>query len=857
MFSLTIHNLWARKRRLVATVLAVALGTAFLTGTMVLGDTMRATFATIFANGNAGVDVVVSAPSIETEMGTEQARLERSVLNTVRDVDGVARAAGVMEGYGKLVGKHGQPVGSFGPPNTAANWIDDAELSPYRLVDGRAPTGDHEVVVNRAALTAGALTIGDSTSVQMPDPVQVTVVGAVTYGDVDSAGGSTWVAFSETGAQRWLMDGKAQLTRVVAAAQPGIGQDELKRRVSASLPAPATPATTASGDAASGGLVPTVQTGTETTAAAKAAIDNDFLGFFTAFLNAFGVVAVLVATFSIANTFAILAAQRTRESALLRALGATRRQVLRSALGESVVLGVVASVLGIGLGVALAVGLKGALAGLGMSVPASGLTLQPGTLAIGFATGLVVTVFAAVMPARKASAVPPIAALRDVAHEGGRSVMPRTLLGTAIAGGGALLTMSGSAGGSLARAGLGAALLVVGVVVLGPAVAGFGARILGWPIARFRGVTGQLARDNAARNPRRTASTGSALMIGVSVVTLFTVFATSLAASVRETVGRSFTGDLVVSAGQGNSGFSPQLARDVASKPGVKAAVGLGTGGALIDGKATLVGIADPQPLVQVLDMGVVAGSIGDLTAEQIGVSKNFADERKLVVGSTIPLTFVDGRTQPFSIGAIYTGSDLAGDVVMSRDGWAPHATRDLDMTVIVRGAEGVSLSDVRRLVEDTSRSYAGVTVQDKDQYIESVAGSITQVLGLVYVLLLLAIVIALMGIANTISLSVHERTRELGLLRAVGQTRRQVRAMVRGEALIVALFGTAGGMAVGLFLGWALVRAASSAGLGVFSAPVGMLAAVLLIGGGAGMLAAVRPARRAAKLDVLAAISS
>lgn len=837
-------GLWSHKRRLLSTFLAITLGVAFLSGTLVLGDTMRATFSDLFTTGNEGTDAVVQADRIETEMTNQIGLIDRSLVEQIRAVDGVAAAEPVVEGYGRLVGSDGKTIGGGGPPTVAGNWLDGSEQNPYRLVEGRAPTAGHEVVVNRGAAKAGGLEVGDRTTVQTPAPVEVEIVGLATFGDVDSAGGTTYTAFTLEGAQDVVLHQRDKVTSISLAAAPGIGQEDLVARVAPLLPAGV--------DAV---------TERELTERQKQSINDDFLDFFTAFLLVFAGVALLVATFSIYNTFSIIVAQRGREAALLRALGATRRQVLAATVAEAGVVGVAAAVVGLFGGLGVAALLKGAFSAFGVDVPASGLVLSSGTVVTSLTVGIVVTLLAGLMPAVRASRIPPLAALRDLAVERSGTSVVRVVLGAllTLAGVAAVLrAVLGSGDGVLAAAGLGSLLTIVGVVALGPAVAGRAARVLGWPVSALRGVTGELARENARRNPRRTSGTAAALMIGVAVVTLFTVFATSATASVNASVGDAFGGDLVVTTSAfGGGGISPDLATEAAKLPEVDTAAGLGTGALRIGGQDQSVGVGDPAAVARVLDLGVVSGSLDALGDHSLAVDEQRAIDEGWQVGRTVPVTFADGTTTDFDVAALYTGGDVVGPLIMSRDAWAPHAFQSLDVAVLIKLAPGVSIADGRRAVEAVAVRYAGAEVQDRDQYVESVAAGVNQMLALVYVMLALAILIALMGIANTLSLSIHERTRELGLLRAVGQTRRQVRSMVRWESVIMAVFGTAGGVAVGVFLGWALVKAAAGEGIETFAAAPSSLSTVFVVGALAGVLASVRPARRAARLDVLAAIAS
>jgi putative ABC transport system permease protein len=582
----------------------------------------------------------------------------------------------------------------------------------------------------------------------------------------------------------------------------------------------------------------------------------------TTFLTLFAGIALLVATFSIYNTFSIIVAQRTRQAALLRALGALRGQILRSVVTEAVLVGAIASAVGLGAGVLIAGLLKGLFDAAGFSLPAGGIVVTGGTAAVAFAVGMVVTLIAGVFPAIKASRVAPLAALRDVAVERTSPSRGRVAAGVLLAVGGVALTLVAALGDAdtLALVGLGAVLTVVGAVVLGPVAARPVASVLGAPVARLRGMTGGLARQNAMRNPRRTAGTASALMVGVAVVTLFTVFAASLQASIDDTIDRSFGGDLVVTTGAfGGGGISPQLTADINDLPEVGTAVGLGQGFARVDGSTKELSIADPGELAQVLDLDVTDGSLADVGDGEVAVSDATAESHDWAVGDAVPFTFADGATEDLTIAATYDIDDLAGGYLLPRSVWQPHAVQDIDAFVFVTAADGTSVADAKAAVTEAAANYGAPNVEDREEFAATMTQGVDMMLTIIYALLALAIIIALMGIANTLSLSIHERTRELGLLRAVGETRAQVRSMVRWESVVIATFGAIGGIGLGMFLGWALVQGvgAVSGGLGVFTLPVGRLAIVLVVGGAAGVLAGLRPARRAARLDVLRAIAT
>jgi putative ABC transport system permease protein len=845
MFRTTLKSINAHKRRLLATCSAVLLGVAFLSGTLVLGDTLRSDFTDLFDESNAGTDALVRGA---TEVGdsdlAERSLLDASVVDQIRTVDGVAAAEPQIEVAGQIVGSDGDPIGGNGPPTLAGNWIEDDGLNPYQLAEGRAPEAPGEVVIDRGTAEEGELAVGDTTTVRTPEVLDVTIVGIATFGSADSAGPLTWAAFSMDYAEQVLLPSPDKVTGVLVAATDGVSQEQLVSRIDPVLP----------GDAEA-------VTGAELTAEQQDAIEGDFLGFMETFLLVFAGIALVVATFSIYNTFSILVAQRTRQSALLRALGASRRQVLTSMAVEALAIGLVASAVGIVAGLGVATGIMALMDSAGLGLESDGLVIATGSVVTAMLVGVVVTVAASAAPAIKASRVAPLAALRDVAIDRSGASLARAAIGVLVTGAGVVMTIGGTTGdGSMPMTGLGALLTVVGVVMLGPVVARPAAGVLGGVLSARRGMSGVLARRNAMRNPRRTAGTASALMVGVAVVTLFTVVAASLKASIDEVVSEQFAGDLVLESDNwSGAGLDPQLAGAIGELPEVDVATGFGFVPVIVDGDEAFADVVEPAPLEQMLDLEVTEGSLSGLTDRQIAMSSEYAEDNGYGLGDAVPMEFGDGAGEELTIGAIFGSDELMDEVLISKETFAPHATgRASDMVILMTLADGVSIDEGQAAVQPIADRFGAPDVQDRDEYVDSVGGEVDQMLTMVYALLVMAIIIALMGIANTLSLSVHERTRELGLLRAVGQTRRQLRGMVRGESVVVAVFGTVGGLVLGGFLGWAMFQAISAAeGLGTFAVPTGQLAVVLVLGAFVGVVAAVRPARRAAKLDVLEAIAT
>jgi putative ABC transport system permease protein len=840
MWRTTLRSIAGHKRRLLGTGSAVLLGVAFLSGTLVIYRTLVDGFSDILTEAYAGTDAEVrSSNEVGREEVTERALVDRSLVNTIAAVDGVAAVAPRIENDARIVGADGDPIGGSGA-TIAGNWVDDDRLNPFDLAEGRAPAAPGEVVIDRAAAKEGDLAVGDTTVVRTPDPVDVTIVGVATFGGADSQGSATFAGFTTEFAEEVLVPEPGTASSIAVAAEPGVSQAELASRLEPVLP---------------DGVE--ALTGSELTRELEEEIQGEDTEAFQQALIVFAFVALVVATFSIHNTVSILVAQRTRESALLRALGASRRQVLSSVTAEALAVGLVASVGGIAVGMGLAAGLLALMDVLGLATPAASPVLDASTVVITLAVGVVVTLLASLVPAVRASRVAPLAALRDVAVDRAATSRRRAVVGAVVTAAGIALTIVGASGEEPEAAGLGALATLIGVVVLGPVVTRPAAAVLGAPQAAWRGMTGVLARHNAMRNPRRTAGTATPLMIGVAVVSLFAVVAASLKQSIDDAVDKQFTGDLVI-IGEGSGGVSTDLAPAIAELPEVAAASPEGGGPARVDGESTLVTTFDPATIEAVEDLEVHEGSLRDVEVDQVALTVEYADENGLGLGDPVTVVYPDGVTERLTVGAVYEDDvSEGGGPRLHRDAYLPHTSRPADVNILIALADGVTPDEGEAAVQQVADRFGAPDVQTNQEFIDTIAAEIDVILTVVYVLLILAIVIALMGIANTLSLSIHERTRELGLLRAVGQTRDQTRAMVRAEAVTVSLFGTAGGVGLGVFLAWALVQALAGEGFGSFAIPTGTLAVVVALGALVGVLAAARPAHRAARMDVLDAIAT
>ena len=841
MFRMTISSLWARKRRLAGTSIAVALGVAFLTGTLVLGDTLSANFRDLFTDVSANTDVVVRNATVVKEGGAPDSNrglIDESIVDAVRDVDGVAHAEGQVVGYGSLYGSDGEPIGGNGPPRQAGSWITSPELNPYKLVEGRAPEQPAEVVINRGAAKSGDLHLGDTTVVQTPEPIEVRIVGIATFGDADGLGQTTWTAFTLPAAQDVVMREPDKVSSILVTAAPGVSSAELRDRIAAVMPA--------NTEAITG------------KALADERIDDiakTFLNLLRTFLVVFALIALAVATLSINNTFAITIAQRTRELALLRAVGASRRQVRGAVTLEALVIGAGSGLVGLVGGLGIAGLLKGLFDAFGGALPAGGMEIRAQSLAIGFAAGVLVTMIAAQAPARRASGVAPVEALREADVEPGRPSRRRRITAVVLLAAGLALTLSAASSGQGALIGIGALVLVIATLAIAPVVVVPVVRLFGIGLRRTRTGSGRLAEENARRHPRRTAATSTALVIGVAVVSLFTVFAASMKLSIEDDVASGFSADLAVNtAAFGGNQLSPRIVDELRATPGVDQAIGIGSGPALVDGESTMVTATDTNTLESAIDLDVSDGSLSNVGERGVAISETNAKDNHRTIGSALAITFSDGVREEITVQAIYADSNLVGGIVVPAALWTSHVTQPTYRTVFVNGVNGISAAELRASIAPIADRFGG-DVQDRDEYIAAATGGLDMLLGIVYVLLALAIVIALLGIGNTLSLAVHERRREIGLLRAVGQTRRQTRAVLRLESMIVSSFGTGLGLALGCFLGWMMVIAVSTSDTRL-ALPIVRLAIVAVLGALAGMLAARRPARRAARLPILDAIS-
>ena len=853
MWNYTFKGLLAHKTRFVSTFLAVFLGVAFLAGTLVLTDTIQTSFNDLFGDVFRGTDAYVrSTEKVNGDRGGDvRKRLDDSLVQKVKAVAGVADAVATIQADNtQVVGSDGKAVGNpgRGAPTFGASWSDNPKLNPFNIAEGRPPTSDDEVVIDKSSASKGHLKVGDTISMVLPTataPKQFHLVGIAKFGTADSPLGASYSLFTLNEAERDLTQpGKIDAIRVQAA--PGVSQTEVASRIQAVLP-PQTEALT----------------GAQITKEQQDQIAQN-ISFISIFFTAFAVVAVVVGGFVIYNTFSIIVAQRAREMALLRSIGAARRQVLTSVIAEATAVGVFASALGVLGGIGVGALLKALFSALGFDLPATGLVVSPSTIVIGMAVGTVVTLVAAIFPAVKASRVPPIAALRDVAVERTAASRARVIAGGVITGLGVLNIINGVLGsGSGGAVGLGVVGVLAGTVILGPVVARPISAVIGFPVPAMKGVTGSIARENVMRNPRRTAATANALLIGVGIVSLITVLYGSLRTSIDNQIGQAFTGDVTITSGSfDRGGVSPTLSASLNQLPEVQAAAAMRFGIAGKDDNSTNITAIDPATFTKVVDLQVTSGDLSTLGTDGVAVldtttiKYGAGQKRNARVGDPLDLTFPETGHQKFVIKALFHRSTVTSGTLMSTQALEANSPNSLDAFVFVKFKSGVPFEQGRAAVEAAAKPYPTAKVQDIHELKQTFESRIATLFGLILIMLALAIVIALLGIANTLRLSVYERTRELGLLRAVGMTRAQIRSSVRWESAIISLFGTIGGLGLGFFFGWAVVTGLGGSDI-QFAPPVPLLVVILVVGAIAGVVAAIRPARKAAKLDLLQAIAS
>ena len=845
MFRIALKGILGRKARLVLTSLAVIIGTAFLAGTSVFTATLDRTFNNLFEDVFKNIDGYVrSTEVIEGEFGLqERQRIPAELVDQVNAVPGVADAVPDIQAFARIIGKDGKPLGSEGAgPPTFGSVAVEFKGALWTIAEGQWPVGASEVALDEASARNGNYVLGDTVKVvAQSGSREFTLVGIASYGDVRSPGGATFALFDVPTAAEFL--GKPGFVDAILVVGDGSRTDE---ELATDIDAIFDPA-----------LKIETLTGAEVTKETQDDI-GEALSFFGILLSIFSSIALGVGSFVIYNVFSISAAQRQRENALLRAIGASRRQVTRAMLIESVIVGIFGSIMGFFGGIGLAVGLSSLLRALDIDLPQGGLVVTPGAAFNTIMVGLLVTVASAYLPARRAGKVPPLAAMRATALETAGPGRIRAYAGLTSVVLGLVTIGAVTLGASNSLLGVGVLLVFAGTIILGPAIARPVALVLGRPAAKLRGVTGTMARQNAARNPKRTSRTASPVLIGVALVAAVSALAASINGQISDIFTKQFTGDYAVSSqAQGFGGLSPSLATDLGKIDGVQNATGIGTLLVKIDDKGRTLTVVTPETIEGNYDIGLIDANYSDLDKDGIFVSLDYAEREELSVGSTVNVVLADTTERALIVRGLYEFNDLAGNRVVSREMFANANVTSFDFGVYITLTPGADSGAVREQLQKAVDDYGQGKLLSKQEYIDEQAGQVNQLLGLIYGLLFLSVIIAIVGIIITLLLSVFERQREIGLLRAVGMTRSQVRTTVRWESVITSLLGAVLGIVLGLALGWVVVFSLRDQGLTSFQIPVGTTIAIMVLSFIVGVLAAVYPAWRATKVDVLEALTT
>ena len=837
-------SLLGRKLRLLMSTFAIVLGVAFVGGTLIFTDTLSKSFTAIFDN-TVGDVVVQPVGVVGAESGQTTLTVPGALVDKLGAVPGAARADGnVINDRLFVIGKNNRLVGGQGAPGLGLNDSDAPAahgVEGLQVVRGKAPTGKDEVALDAATASRAGYGLGEEVrliSAGKQALLQPRLVGIANYPDGGSLNGATASIFDTATAQTLFLGGRNAFTNAWVTADPGVSQEQLQRRVAKVLPK---------------GLEAVTGDKAADESASQLLKANSFL---TTFLLVFAAIALVVGSFLIVNTFSMLVAQRSRELALFRALGASRGQVTRSVLFEAFVVGLIGSGLGLGLGVLLAVGIRWGFAKVGLDLSGQELVFALRTPVATFAVGVVVTMVAAYLPARRSSRIAPVAALRDDVAMPESSLRRRLLLGV-------LMILVGVGAGLTGLfvdvpkpgywVGVGALLAMLGMAAASPATSKPFMAVVAALYRRLFGSIGVLAGQNSLRNPRRTAATASALMIGLTLVTTMSIAGTSAKASVDATIERSFLGDIVISNAIGQ-GFSTQIGDRAEKQPGVESVTRLRSVRTTLDGARAFLTAADPRSLTDVVRLDLTAGSLADFTGETLLVSQKTAQENGYKVGQELTFGFPKGPTK-LRIVSIHD-AEFAGYLTtlgaLSAGGFTPE-----DSSLLIKLEPGAQATKVKARLEQATAKLPIITVKNQQEYAAEQREPIDRLITIIYALLGLALVIAVLGVVNTLGLSVIERTREIGLLRAIGVDRRQIRRMVSLESVAIAVLGALMGVGMGLVFGIALMASLRDEGLEVTEIPWGSLGLYLLASVGIGLLAALLPARRAARLDVLSAIGT
>jgi putative ABC transport system permease protein len=847
----SLRNFLAHKGRMALSAVAVLLSVAFVSGTLVFTDTMNTTFDKLFASTSSDVTVTPKdAKDGETPQSGVPQSLPASALERARAAEGVKSAEGGVSATNvTVVDSRNDNVGaSNGAPTIAGNWTKN-ELKSMEITSGHAPRGPTEVMVDADTADKHGLKLGDELrTIAQSGDIRARIVGIAAFQVTNP--GAAIVYFDTATAQRELLGGTGRYTHILVTAAAGVSDAQVKENVTRAL----------------GGTYK-IQTAAETADENRKEV-GEFLDVIKYAMLGFAGIAFLVGIFLIINTFSMLVAQRTREIGLMRAIGSSRRQVNRSVLVEALLLGVVGSVLGVAAGVGIAIGLMEVMSAAGMNLSTDDLTVKATTPVAGVILGVVVTVLAAYLPARRAGKISPMAALRDAGTPAdGKAGRIRAAVGLVLTGAGALaLYTAGTAdkaGDGALMLGAGVVLSLIGFVVIGPLLAGSVVRVIGAVLLRAFGPVGRMAERNALRNPRRTGATGAALMIGLALVACLSVVGSSMVASATGELDKSVGADFIV---QGGQRIVPQAERAMQKTPHLEHVTRYKTLDATLtspDGAKDDSGVTAADPTyAEDLRRPTTAGSLADAyAADAMSVGSDYAAEHGVRVGDTLTVAFEGGETAKLKVAAI-TDDDTAIDQgaryisITTMRKYLP-ADRIPPNTILFAKARDGQEEQAYAALKKALDPYPQYQVRDQTDYKQELKDQIGQLLNLVYGLLALAIIVAVLGVVNTLALSVVERTREIGLMRAIGLSRRQLRRMIRLESVVIALFGALLGLGLGMGWGTTAQKLLALEGLNVLDIPWPTIIGVFIGSAFVGLFAALIPAFRAGRMNVLNAIAT
>jgi putative ABC transport system permease protein len=850
MIRASLKSLLARRVRLLLSTFAIVLGVAFVTGILMFSDTLERSFTALFASTVGDSVVQVEGSDLGGEAGPviSTQTVPASIGPTLEDLPGAARVDGMVSATGVYVlSTENKVVGGSGPPAFGGNWSDAPAghgLEGLVILEGAEPHGPEEVVLDESTAERAGYELGDRVSIvtatQTLD-VHPTLVGIAGFREGGSLNGATYAAFDTPTAQQLFLDGEDAFNTFWITAEDGVSQSELTDQANAVLPE--------GYEALTGDDV----------AEERAGPLLDGIDFLTTFLLIFAGIALVVSSYIIVNTFSILVAQRSRELALLRALGASKKQVVRSVQIEAFVVGLVGSTLGLALGVVLAMGIRSLVATFGLDLAEQPLILAPRTPVAAYATGVLVTMVAAWLPARRTGRIAPVQALRDDVALPESSVRRRLLVGLALLGLGIPLALVGLFVGAVPHNGwwVGAGVLAVllGVTAASPVIGRPFLHATGAADAALFGAIGQLAGQNSLRNPRRTTATASALMIGLTLAFTVAILGSSAKASVDQQVEENFIGDYIVSSAFGE-GYSPAITDRMAEIDGVRSLLRERFGYGLFEGEGMFLVATSPDTISE-FGMTMVSGRATDLADNTVLVEKEYAEEHDLTTGDTFAITVPTGAQEWRVVGVFEETPLVFSPVLTTTQTLIASGFPDQDNYVVIFAEDGAAGAGLQERLDEVVQDLPVVTVKDEQAFAAEQRAPIDRIIGVIYVLLVFAVVIAILGIVNTLALSVIERTREIGLLRAVGMSRRQLRLMIRLESVVIAVLGAVLGVLLGIAFGVTLMYALRDEGLERISIPFGQLVLFLVLSLVIGVLAAVLPARRAARLDVLRAIAT